>query len=77
MGFSPPVFDAPATSCAIIARPTKSLVLYSQMVGRAARGPSVGGNRQADVYTVVDTAAPGFATMQQAFTHWNSLWDKE
>lgn len=70
-------FDAPATSCAIIARPTKSLVLYSQMVGRAARGPKVGGNLHSDVYTVVDTAAPGFATMQQAFNHWNPLWDME
>lgn len=30
-------FDAPRTSAAIIARPTKSLVLFSQMVGRATR----------------------------------------
>ena len=32
-------FDAPGTSACVIARPTKSLVLYSQMVGRATRGP--------------------------------------
>jgi DNA repair protein RadD len=37
-------FDAPQTSAAIIARPTKSLVLYSQMVGRAIRGKRAGGN---------------------------------
>src|SRR5690606_35879125 len=37
-------FDAPKTSGALIARPTKSLVLYSQMVGRAIRGLKQGGN---------------------------------
>ena len=37
-------FDAPLTSAAIIARPTRSLVLFSQMVGRATRGPKAGGN---------------------------------
>ena len=31
--------DIPAASCAVIARPTLSLVLYSQMVGRVIRGP--------------------------------------
>ena len=35
-------FDAPQTSTALIARPTKSLVLYSQMVGRAIRGVKAG-----------------------------------
>ena len=53
-------FDAPRTSGAIIARPTTSLVLYSQMVGRATRGPRAGGNAEAEVVTVVDTALPGF-----------------
>src|SRR5207249_4103894 len=37
-------FDAPRTNVAMIARPTRSVVLYSQMVGRAARGPRAGGN---------------------------------
>ena len=31
-------FDEPRTRCVIIGRPTTSLVLYSQMVGRAMRG---------------------------------------
>ena len=34
-------FDAPATSCMILARPTKSLIRYIQMVGRVLR-PSEG-----------------------------------
>ena len=38
-------FDAPTASAALIARPTKSLVLYSQMIGRVIRGPRAGGDR--------------------------------
>ena len=37
-------FDAPKLNSLIIARPTSSIVLYSQMVGRALRGPKNGGN---------------------------------
>ncbi len=67
-------FDAPRTRCAIIARPTTSLVLYSQMVGRAMRGPRAGGNRRAEIYTVADTNLPGFGSVADAFTNWEELW---
>jgi superfamily II DNA or RNA helicase len=67
-------FDAPRTSAAIIARPTKSLVLYSQMVGRATRGPLAGGNSEALIVTVVDTRLPGFGQMSDAFTNWEDVW---
>ena len=67
-------FDAPRTSGAIIARPTKSLVLYSQMVGRATRGKRAGGNEEAEVVTVVDTALPGFASLTEAFHNWEDVW---
>ena len=67
-------FDAPRTSCVVIARPTTSLVLYSQMAGRAMRGPLSGGNRRCQIYTVVDTQLPGFGSVAQAFQHWEELW---
>jgi len=67
-------FDAPATSAAVIARPTKSLVLFSQMVGRATRGRRAGGNAEAEVVTVVDTSLPGFGDLAQAFTNWEDVW---
>jgi DNA repair protein RadD len=67
-------FDAPKTSGAIIARPTKSLVLYSQMVGRATRGKRAGGNAEAEVGTVVDRALPGFASLTEAFHNWEDVW---
>ena len=67
-------FDAPQTSAAVIARPTKSLVLFSQMVGRSTRGPKAGGNKRAEVATVVDTRLPGFCNMSDAFKNWEDVW---
>ena len=67
-------FDAPRTRCVVIARPTTSLVLYSQMVGRAMRGPRVGGNPKGEILTVVDTNLPGFGSVTDAFTNWEELW---
>ncbi len=67
-------FDAPKTSAAIIARPTKSLVLYSQMAGRALRGPRVGGNVEADIITVIDAHIPGFSNPAETFFNWEDVW---
>ncbi len=67
-------FDAPRTRCVIIARPTTSLVLYSQMAGRALRGPRAGGNSKAEILTVADTNLPGFGSVTDAFTNWEELW---
>ena len=68
-------FDAPAASAALIARPTKSLVLYSQMVGRVIRGPKAGGTSQCEVVTVVDTSLPGFGDVAEAFVNWEDVWN--
>ena len=67
-------FDAPQTSAAVIARPTKSLVLYSQMVGRAIRGKKAGGNDNAEIVTIVDKQLPGFRSVAEAFMHWEDVW---
>ena len=67
-------FDAPVTSCVVVARPTTSVVLYSQMVGRAMRGRLAGGNRFCEIYTVVDTNLPGFRSVADAFVNWEELW---
>lgn len=67
-------FDAPRTRCVIIGRPTTSLVLYSQMAGRAMRGPRAGGNSTAEILTVADTNLPGFGSVTDAFTNWEELW---
>ena len=67
-------FDAPNAAVAVIARPTKSLVLYSQMVGRVIRGPEVGGTEQGEVWTVVDPGLPGFGGLAEAFYNWEDVW---
>jgi DNA repair protein RadD len=69
-------FDAPETSCAVIARPTDSLVLYSQMVGRAIRGEKSGGNQEAEIVTVIDGDLPGFGNVAEAFTNWDDVWEE-
>ncbi len=67
-------FDAPRTSAAIIARPTRSLVLFSQMVGRATRGPKAGGNATCEIMTVHDPSYPGFGDIAEAFFNWEDVW---
>lgn len=67
-------FDAPLTSAAVIARPTMSLVLYSQMVGRAIRGERAGGNPEAEIVTVIDQQLPGFSSVAESFNNWEDVW---
>ncbi len=69
-------FDAPRTSAAIIARPTKSLVLFSQMVGRATRGTKAGGNATCEILTVHDPSYPGFGDVAEAFFNWEDVWNE-
>ena len=69
-------FDAPATSAVVIARPTMSLVLYSQMAGRAIRGPRAGGNKEAEIVTVIDPQLPGFGNIADAFKNWEDVWNE-
>jgi DNA repair protein RadD len=68
-------FDAPEISCAVIARPTDSLVLYSQMIGRAIRGPKSGGNNISEIVSVIDEDLPGFGDLAEAFLNWEDVWN--
>ena len=47
-------FDEPKTDCIVIARPTFSVVLYSQMIGRGLRGTANGGTDNCLVVNVID-----------------------
>ena len=66
-------FDAPETNVAIIARPTNSLVLYLQMIGRALRGNPDLTPKSARIYTVLDEISE-FNNVNLAFKHWNEMW---
>jgi len=67
-------FDAPKTNIAVIARPTTSVVLFSQMIGRAARGVKAGGNKESKVISIVDKL-PGYISIADTFEYWNEIWD--
>jgi len=67
-------FDAPKTSAVVIARPTKSLVLYSQMIGRAIRGPRAGGTSKCSIRTVVDSSLKS-VSVYDAFLNWENIWE--
>ena len=69
-------FDAPKTSAIVIARPTKSYVLYAQMVGRGMRGPKAGGNKTCEISTVIDKDINDFINLTEVFTQWESVWNE-
>ena len=47
-------FDAPKTDTIVIAKPTFSIVLYSQIIGRGLRGPEIGGTEYCKIIDVKD-----------------------
>lgn len=67
-------FDAPNTDTVFITRPTASVVLYSQMIGRAIRGPKNGGNRLAKVIDVIDNIF-GMPSENMAYNYFNDVWE--
>ena len=67
-------FDAPKANVAIIGRPTQSVTLYSQMVGRVMRGEEAGGKKHCKVITVKDSIF-GFRDMSESFFYWEELWN--
>jgi DNA repair protein RadD len=66
-------FDAPSTNAVVITRPTGSLVLYSQMLGRGIRGPKMGGNVECELVDLEDNLL-GFPRDSQAFTYFDQAW---
>jgi superfamily II DNA or RNA helicase len=66
-------FDAPNLNTLIIARPTASIVLYSQMVGRALRGPMNGGNETNKLIDLRDNFNLG--TEHEMFGFYDEIWD--
>lgn len=67
-------FDSPRTSAVLIGRPTSSLVLYSQMVGRGLRGVRAKGTETAEIVTIVDQNLPAFWNVSESFKHWDEDW---
>ncbi len=65
-------FDSKNIRCVFITRPTKSIVLYSQMLGRGLRGPMMGGNDNCRLIDVDDNLQA--FDNETAFSHFNDYW---
>lgn len=65
-------FDATNIECVFIARPTKSIVLYSQMIGRGLRGPQMGGNETCLLIDIKDNLS--VFDENTTFSHFNKYW---
>ena len=65
-------FDSKNIKCVFITRPTKSIVLYSQMLGRGLRGPLMGGNEEC-LLIDIDDNLKAFDN-ETAFSHFNGYW---
>lgn len=66
-------FDAPNVEALFITRPTGSVVLYSQMIGRGMRGARVGGTKKCRVYDVVDNYE-GYADVDNVYGYFHEYW---
>lgn len=66
-------FDSTNIKCVFITRPTQSIVLYSQMLGRGLRGPKMGGNEECLLIDIKDNLGKYDAEM--AFNHFDTYWN--
>lgn len=67
-------FDATNIQCVFITRPTNSVVLYSQMLGRGLRGPQMGGNEYCELIDIEDNLER-FTNESQAFNYFSEYWN--
>lgn len=68
-------FDAPRIRTVIITRPTASVVLYSQMIGRGLRGPLMGGAEFCNLIDIKDNYL-NFGGIEEVYTFFEEYWDK-
>ncbi len=67
-------FDATNIKCVFITRPTNSVVLYSQMLGRGLRGPLMGGNEYCELVDIEDNLER-YTNESQAFDYFSEYWE--
>lgn len=65
-------FDSTNIKCVFITRPTKSVILYSQMIGRGLRGPRMGGNKECLLMDVQENLSS--YNENSAFKHFDVYW---
>jgi superfamily II DNA or RNA helicase len=68
-------FDAPKTDVVFIARPTQSIVLYSQMIGRGLRGPAIGGTDTCKIIDVLDNIK-GYSDQNSVYSYFEEYFNQ-
>ena len=66
-------FDAPNVQTIVIARPTSSIVLYSQMIGRGLRGGAVGGTEDCILIDMKDNFL-NFGGVDEVYEFFREFW---
>ena len=66
-------FDSTNIKCVFITSPTKSVIKYSQMIGRGLRGPKMGGNKECLLIDVQENSL--VYTENKAFGHFDNYWN--
>jgi len=67
-------FDAPKTDVIVIARPTFSIVLYSQIIGRGLRGTAIGGTDNCTIIDVKDNIQ-GFSDHDFVYEYFDEYFE--
>ena len=67
-------FDVPRVSTVVVTRPTTSVVLYSQMIGRGLRGPASGGNEECTLIDVRDNFR-SFGVVDDVYEAFGPYWE--
>jgi DNA repair protein RadD len=66
-------FDAPKIDVVFISRPTASVVLYSQMIGRGLRGPAIGGTDSCKIVDLIDNIQ-GFGNEDKVYEYFDEYY---
>lgn len=70
-------FDVPKIDAVVIARPTASVVLYGQMIGRGMRGTAVGGTHAFQLIDVVDNIITEYGGLDNVYDYFSEYWEME
>jgi len=68
-------FDAPKIDAVVIIRPTTSVVLYGQMIGRGMRGPEMDGTEEFQLIDVVDNIITEYGGLDNVYEFFAEYWE--
>ena len=70
-------FDAPNIDAVVITRPTRSIVLYGQMIGRGMRGVEIGGTEEFQLVDVIDDIISEHCGLDNVYEYFSDYWENQ